>query len=171
MTRATPSRPVAVAVAALGLGVTAGMRSQIPLALLAAKSNGAAGASLPPPLHVLRLRRVAIGLAMSAVGEAVGDKLPIAPSRLRPGPLVGRLSFGAAAGAVLARGAGNAAGLGGTMAALGALAGSMAGYTARVQAHKATGLPDPLLAVLEDVVAVTIGLLSLSRWPADQVKR
>ncbi len=170
MTSATPPRPVAVAAAALGLGVTAGMSSQIPLALLAAKSNRAAG-SLPPPLYLLRPKGVAIGLAMSAVGEAVGDKLPIAPSRLRPGPLIGRLSFGAAAGAVLALGAGNAAGLGGTMAALGALAGSMAGYTARVQAHKATGLPDPLLAVLEDVVAVTIGLLSLSRWPADQVKR
>ncbi len=145
--------------------------SQIPLALLAAKSNRAAVGSLASPLHLLRPWGVAIGLGLSAVGEVIGDKLPIAPSRLRPAPFVGRLSFGAAAGAVLARGAGSAAALGGTMGALGAFAGTLAGYTARVQGHKASGLPDPLLAVLEDVVAAAIGLLSLSRWPADQVKR
>lgn len=172
MTSATLSRPVALAVAAFGLGVTAGMRTQMPLALISAKSNHAENARLlPTTLRLFSRRSVAIGLGLSAAGEVVVDKLPVAPSRLRWGPLVGRLGFGAAAGAVLARGSGSTAWLGGTVGATGALAGTLAGYTFRVQGHRVTHLPDPVLAALEDVVAVSIGLLSLSRWPLFEEKR
>lgn len=166
MATVVPPRPVTIAAAAFGLGVTAGMRSQIPLALLAFRVHRAAvNNSLAPPLHLLRRRGVVIGLGLSAVGEVVGDKLPVVPSRLRPGPLAGRLGFGGVAGGVLARGAGDSAWLGGALGALGALSGSLAGYTARAQAHRVTGLPDSLFAVLEDGIALTVGLLALSRWP------
>ncbi len=158
-------RPVAIAVAAFGLGVTAGMRSQLPLALLAVKAERTQMAgSLPPPLHLLHHRGVVIGLGLSAVGEMVVDKSPMVPSRLGPGPLLGRLGFGAVAGGVLARGAGNRVWIGGMLGAIGALSGSLAGYTARVEGHKATGLSDMSLAVLEDLAAVAIGLLCLDHW-------
>ncbi len=165
-TAPVPPKPVAIAAAAFGLGVTAGMRSQIPLALLAFKVNRAGGlGSRPSPLRLLQRRGVGIGLGLSAVGEVAVDKLPFVPSRLRPGPLAGRLGFGGAAGGLLAHGAGNEAWVGASLGALGALAGSLAGYTARVEGRRITNLPDPVLALIEDVVAVALGRLSVRGWP------
>ncbi len=166
MATVVPPGPVAIAAAAFGLGVTAGMRSQVPFALLAFKVERAAvDKSLAPPLHLFRRRGVVIGLGLSALGEMVGDKLPMVPSRIRSAPLLGRLGFGGVAGGVLSRGAGKSARLGGVLGALGALSGSLAGYTVRTQAPRVTGLPDSLFAVLEDGIALTVGLLALSRWP------
>lgn len=168
MTRTTFKQTAAVFGAALGLGVTAGMRSQIPFALLALKVNRGGGRRrLSPVLNLLRRRGVPIGLGLSAVGEAVGDKLPFAPSRLSPGPLVGRIGFGAAAGAAVAHGVGGPTWIGSAAGASGAVAGALLGYTGRVQIGQASGLPDPALGVVEDAIAVGIGLLAIRNWPGE----
>jgi uncharacterized membrane protein len=133
------------------VGVVAGMRSQVPLALLSRN------AAIYGP-DFLGKRWVAVNLYLSAAGEMIVDKLPFVPSRLNPGPIAGRLMFGAASAAVLSRRAGTPIVAGVATGAVGALAGSYAGYHARAWLGKTTGMPDPIWAVVEDGAAVLIGM-------------
>lgn len=154
--------PLKVAAGAAGLGFVAGLRSQLPFALLAAAANqGRFAAGAAGPLALLRSRNTVIGLGLSAAGEMVGDKLPMTPSRLDPLPLAGRIGIGGAAGAAVAREAGRAVGLGAGLGAAAAALGAFGGYRLRAAAAEATGLPDPLVAVVEDALAIGIGLASL----------
>ena len=141
---------------ATALGVVAGMRSQLPLALLclAARQRNQDHPNLP---RVLASPKVTAFLLASAAGELVVDKLPFTPSRLMPGSLVVRAGVGSLAGALLARQSGRQPVIGAALGAAGALAGSYAGHDVRAGLAAATGAPDPLLAVLEDVTAVAIG--------------
>jgi uncharacterized membrane protein len=142
------------------LGVVAGLRSQLPNAVLAARG-------LEPTSGPLQLLGSGAGRRASylaAVGEIVADKVPATPSRMEPGPLVGRVISGALAGAVL----GSARGVAGARlllpavaGAIGAYAGSWAGYTARRAAVERTGLPDPVVAAGEDLLAVGLALVAL----------
>ena len=135
------------------LGFAAGLRSQIPLALLARNAD-----TMGPTF--MGKTPVRIGLYLSAAGEAVVDKLPIVPSRLEPGSLTGRLMLGSLSGALLARRLGFPAVGGVLVGAAGALAGSFAGYHTRTWLTEQTGLPGPVWAVLEDGAAVTLGVLA-----------
>lgn len=132
------------------LGATAGMRSQIPLALLA-RNAGTYGPDL------LRKRWVATNLYLSAAGEIMADKLPFVPSRLNPGPIAGRVMFGSASGAILARRLGAPVAAGIVAGAAGAVGGSFAGYHARTWLGAQTGLPDLLWAAVEDGTAILLG--------------
>ncbi len=147
---------------ALLLGTIAGMRSQLPFALLglAARRGGFARDS-EGALGALRDSRVQLGLGLSAVGEFVGDKLPKTPSRLEPLPLLGRLVIGAVAGIALYTEAGESALEGAAFGALGAALGSFGGYYARKGLVQSTETPDPLWAVLEDGIALGLGGLAL----------
>ena len=135
------------------LGFAAGLRSQIPLALLARNAD-----TMGPTF--MGKAPVRVVLYLSAAGEVVLDKLPIVPSRLEPGSLTGRLMLGSLSGALLARRQGFPA-VGGVIGgAAGALAGSFAGYHTRSWLPEKTGLPDPVWALLEDGAAVTLGVLA-----------
>jgi len=141
---------------AAALGVVAGMRSQLPLALLslAAGQHDSRQESLPKALYSPKVSAL---LLVNAAGEIVVDKLPFTPSRLIPGSLIVRASIGGLAGSLVAREAGIEPIRGAALGATGALIGSYAGYGARTGLVAASGLPDPLVAVLEDVVAVALG--------------
>ena len=138
------------------LGVVAGMRSQLPLALLAlaAHQRGSEEQKLP---EIMTSSKATALLLASAAGEIVVDKLPFTPSRLMPGSLVVRAGIGGIAGALLSRGTTLNPKRGAAIGAVGALVGSFAGYEVRAGLVARTGLPDPLIAVLEDVLAVAIG--------------
>jgi uncharacterized membrane protein len=98
--------------------------------------------------------------SLFALAELIADKLPFIPRRTQPGPLGTRIIFGAMCAAALCISAGASAVAGAVLGALGALAGSFAGYGYR---HSLAGkVPDFLLALLEDVVAVGGGLLLVS---------
>ena len=156
---AHPARPFGLAVRAAGLGAVAGLRSQLPLALLAFAANrGTFASAAGPPLSRLRSRRGQAICGLSAAGELVADKLPRTPSRLAPGPLAGRVAFGALAGAAVAREANRATGLGAVLGGAGAALGAFAGYQLRSAAGRATGIPDPAWGAVEDAVALTLGL-------------
>jgi uncharacterized membrane protein len=85
---------------------------------------------------------------LACAGEFVVDKLPAAPDRIALPLLAGRVAAGAFSGGAVAGPAGIAAG------AAGAFAGSYATWQARRRAVEATGLPDPLVAVAEDLLAL-----------------
>ncbi|MFC4068591.1 hypothetical protein [Actinoplanes subglobosus] len=124
------------------LGASAGARSMTPLARLALRRRG--------------WIRVAAGAA--ALGEMAFDKSRRAPSRLKPGPLAGRVVLGAVAGATFARRRG--AGIAGPAIAAGlaAAGASYAGarWRAYAEAHD-FAVPG---AVAEDAAAVALAWVS-----------
>lgn len=137
------------------MGVVAGLRSQMPLGVLArAVDQG----EVTPPTGVLGIllrspqgRRV---LKLSALGEAIIDKTPLPPNRLRPKPFIGRLGFGALAAATLAQTQGTPALQAALRGAVGAGIGSICGSLFRTGAGRLTGFPDLVVALVEDTIAV-----------------
>lgn len=145
---------------AAGLGAVAGLRTQLPLALLAlAARQGTFAAAAGPPLSLLRSAAAPSGLSLLTLTELIIDKLPIAPSRLQPGPLLGRLVVGGAAGAAITAEADCSPLAGALLGAVGAGLGAEIAYHARVTLDRLTGLPDPVWGTVEDGLALALGLL------------
>ncbi|MQA29608.1 MAG: DUF4126 family protein [Luteitalea sp.] len=99
-----------------------------------------------------------------ALGELVADKLPSTPKRTQPPGLIGRISLGALSGAVVAVSASQSVALGAVVGAAGGIAGAFAGYQARTRLVRALKVPDPVIACVEDAVAIGAGLLLVSRF-------
>jgi uncharacterized membrane protein len=144
------------------LGIIAGLRSMTPLAAVAW------GARLGwlhldgTPLAFLGSAAAAYLLTALMLAELVADKLPRTPSRTRPGPFVGRIVTGGLAGAALLGGTGGLLALGALLGALGAVAGTLGGYKARTGLVRMLGVPDYVVALAEDAVAVGGACLILS---------
>jgi uncharacterized membrane protein len=93
-------------------------------------------------------------LTAAAASEVVGDKTPVVPARTSPQSIGARVVSGALCGGALAGTPGVAVG------ALAALAATFGAYHARAALTGLTGLPDPLLGVAEDVMAVLAAVLA-----------
>jgi uncharacterized membrane protein len=99
-----------------------------------------------------------------AFTELVADKLPSTPARTAPPGLIARLSMGVLSGATVASAGAGSLAIGGLLGAAGSLAAAFAGMEVRKRLVKSLGVPDFVIAVLEDVVAIGGGLLLLSRF-------
>jgi len=102
-------------------------------------------------------------LTVLALGELVADKLPFTPNRTAPGPLMARILTGALSGTVLGVAGGASVGAGVALGAAGAVAGAFGGYQVRHRLVKDAGVPDFVVALLEDLVAVGGALLIVTR--------
>jgi uncharacterized membrane protein len=71
--------------------------------------------------------------------------------------------MGGLCGATIAVGGGESMALGIVLGVIGAIVGTYGGYQARTRSVKALGVPDVVIAVIEDIVAIGGGLLVLSR--------
>ena len=100
--------------------------------------------------------------SLFALAELIADKLPFIPPRTQPGPLGVRVLFGAVCGAALCVSGGAAPVWGVILGALGAVAGTFAGYYYRRRLSRGAAVPDLLVALLEDLVAVGGGFLLVS---------
>jgi uncharacterized membrane protein len=89
-----------------------------------------------------------------ALLELISDKLPKTPSRTAPPGLIARILLGGFAGACLATGRGEGVILGILIAVVGALVGAFAGYQLRTRSVKALRVPDFVIALVEDLVAI-----------------
>jgi uncharacterized membrane protein len=98
-----------------------------------------------------------------AVGELIGDKLPKTPSRKSPAPFAGRIVIGAAVGAALATAKDQSLVAGALCGGVGAVAGTLGGYEVRTRLVTALGVPDFVIAVLEDAVAVSAAFFLVSK--------
>src|ERR1700690_1542003 len=98
------------------------------------------------------------GFSVLALGELVADKLPFIPNRTSPGPLFGRMVLGALSGAAICIAADQSTVAGAILGAAGGVIGAFAGYRARTGLVKKSGLPDWVIALAEDLVAVGGGL-------------
>jgi uncharacterized membrane protein len=96
--------------------------------------------------------------------ELVTDQLPATPARTKPAGLVPRIITGGISGAAVAASAGQGFALGAVLGALGGIAGAFAGYEARTRSVKALNVPDFVIALLEDAVAIGGGLLIVTRF-------
>lgn len=144
------------------LGIIAGMRSQMPLALLArAAPLGRVNVGRGRPWSLLLSPKVGVATGVSAIGEMVGDKLPQTPSRLTPGPLGGRLVIGAVVGAAISPGSRGSRLGGALLGVAGAAVGAYGGSHARAALGRSTGIPDPVWGLIEDGAALGIGSLAL----------
>ena len=93
-------------------------------------------------------------LAALALAELVADKLPQTPSRRTPGPFVARIVLGAISGAALCVAARQSSVIGAVLGGLGAVAGTLGGYQARTRSVAALKVPDFVIALIEDAIAV-----------------
>lgn len=102
-------------------------------------------------------------LTAAAIVELVVDKLPKTPSRKAPPGLIARLLLGGLSGGALCVAANQSAVLGAVLGAVGGVAGAFAGYEARTRLVRALKVPDLVIALLEDVVAIGGAFFIVSR--------
>jgi uncharacterized membrane protein len=99
-----------------------------------------------------------------ALGELVGDKLPSTPNRTGSPGLIARVVLGGLSGACVASAGAQSVALGAVLGAAGGIAGAFAGYEVRVRLVRALKVPDFVIAVVEDAIAIGGGLLIVSRF-------
>lgn len=145
------------------LGIVSGMRSMAGPALFSEYVSRDPSETLRElSLGWLGTPRAAQVTKVLAAGEIVGDKLPLTPSRLDPGPLFGRIVSGGLSGGAICAAEGVPLERGAAIGALAAVAGATLFYHLRRQTVQATGLPDPIIAIGEDALVYGGGWYALT---------
>jgi uncharacterized membrane protein len=99
-----------------------------------------------------------------ALAELVADQLPSTPSRTKPLGLIARIVLGGLSGACVALAGAQSIVIGVLLGAVGGVAGAFAGYEVRMRLVRTLKVPDFVIAVLEDAVAIGGGLFIVSRF-------
>jgi uncharacterized membrane protein len=95
-----------------------------------------------------------LAIAALAVGELLADKLPVAPPRTIPPALLFRALSGGYCGRAAADGSAGERLYGTLAGVLGAIAASYGGLVVRAAVVRLSRLPDPLVALAEDALAI-----------------
>ena len=144
---------------ASALGVVSGLRAMLAPALLSYAGSQKSSGNLKN--NFLASPKVSIILGMFAAGELIGDKLPFTPNRTEPQGLGGRIVSGAIVGGTLCAANKKSAWTGAAAGALAAIAAAYAGQHIRQALAEKSGVPSAALGVVEDVIAISIGLKAL----------
>ena len=148
---------------AFSIGMIAGLRSlTAPAAVAWAAHRGWLNLHSTSLSFMGSTAAVAI-FTILAVVELVVDQLPSTPARTKPPGLIARIVLGGLSGAALALAGGSSAAVGCVLGAIGGVLGAFAGYQARTRLVRALKVPDLVIAVLEDLVAVAGALLIVTR--------
>ena len=99
-----------------------------------------------------------------AIVELITDQLPSTPARTKPGGLIPRIVLGALCGATVTSAGSQSLALGAALGALGGIAGAFGGYQVRTRLVKALSVPDFVIAVLEDALAISSAIFLLWRF-------
>ena len=145
------------------IGLLAGLRSLTPPAVTAWAVH-LGWLKLQRPLALIGTLPAVIVLTLLALAELIADKLPQTPSRTAPIGLIARLVTGGLTGACVAAGGAGSALLGAVLGSVGGITGAFAGYQARTRLVKALRLPDVVIALLEDLIAIGGSLWVVSRF-------
>ena len=147
-----------------GIGVVAGLRSLTAPAVVAwAAHLGWINLHGSPLAFMSSAWAVGI-FTLLALVELVTDQLPTTPARTSAVPLAARIIMGALSGACLAVAGGAPLWLGIVIGVAGGIAGAFGGYYARVGLVRSLHAPDFAIAVPEDLVAIGLALLLVSRF-------
>jgi len=156
--------PSYVLVLAFGIGIIAGLRSLTAPSVLAWAARlgwlNLHGTSLS---FMGSTAAVAI-FTILAVVELVSDQLPSTPARTKPPGLIARILLGGLSGVAITLAGGQSAALGACLGAVGGVVGAFAGYQVRTGLVRALKVPDIVIAVLEDLVAITGALFCVTRF-------
>jgi uncharacterized membrane protein len=149
---------------AFGIGVVGGLRSLTAPAVVAWAAH----------MGLLKLSHSSLGFmgsvwavaifTLAALGEFVADKLPGASARTKAMPLIFRILIGLLTGACFGIAGGVSPGLAAIAGAIGAIAGAFGGYHARVGLVRALHSRDFTIAIPEDLIAIGLGLLLVTRF-------
>lgn len=143
---------------AFGIGVVAGMRAMIAPALLSRKLVRTFPTKQPTkPIHYLALPATSLALNGLMGLEIIGDKLPNTPNRIAAPQFGGRIASGATCGAFLSQAEGGAVPVGAVAGGAGTVVGTLAFFHLRRWLTHDLGLPDPLVALAEDALAISLG--------------
>lgn len=155
--------PTVVLLLAFAIGVVTGLRS---LTAPAAVSWAAHFKWLHlhgSLLAFLAYTPAAILFTLGALFELVVDKLPSTPSRTAPPGLIARFLLGALSGAAVSTSGGQSLALGAILGAAAGIAGAFAGYQVRTRLVKALHVPDIVIALAEDALAICAAFFIVSR--------
>lgn len=142
----------------IGLAAVAGIRTMTAPALLSHYLKSQPSKKLQRTnLRFMQTRQTATIFKLLAVGELIGDKLPMTPNRTEPGGLVGRGMSGALVGATLARKHRGNYLAGAGIGLISALASTYISFHLRKKLTEETPVPGLLWGGLEDVLAVQGG--------------
>jgi uncharacterized membrane protein len=144
------------------IGVVAGLRSMMPLALLAWEKGNQPG-NTGTLSHLLDIPVVKVSTGLASLGEVIADKTPLMPSRLSEGSFMARLVSGALAGMFITSQAHCSPGLGAALGAAGAGLGSIAGSSYRTVLPATTHVSDFIWAVIEDITAFSLGSFAVQQ--------
>lgn len=145
------------------IGCVAGLRSMMAPAILCAAAylrwihlDGTPLAFLTHPVTLSIF-------TLLAICELVADKLPKTPSRTAPVGLIARAITGGLCGAALAASGGKNLVAGALIGLVGGIIGAFAGYHIRRGLVAQMNVPDFVIAVVEDLLAISGGLFVASR--------
>jgi uncharacterized membrane protein len=145
------------------IGVVAGLRSLTAPAVVAWAAHRRWLELRYSPLAFLGSPAAWIIFAALALAELVVDKLPATPSRTQPTGLIARFITGGLSGAAVSVAGAHSLALGAILGAIGGIVGAFAGYQVRSRLVSALKVPDFVIAVLEDALAIGASLFIVSR--------
>jgi uncharacterized membrane protein len=148
---------------AFGIGFIAGLRSFTAPAVVAWGARRGWIHLQGTALSFMGSRLAAAIFTILAVVELVADQLPSTPARTKPPGLIARILLGGLAGAAVALAGGQSAAVGACLGAAGGVVGAFAGYEVRTRLVRALKVPDLVIAVLEDLIAIAGALFVVTR--------
>jgi uncharacterized membrane protein len=148
---------------AFGIGVTAGLRSLTPPAVVAwAAYLGWLSLNNTPLAFMGSIIAVIIFSAL-ALFELFADLQPSTPKRTAPVPLIARILMGGLCGSCICAAAHQSLIVGAILGAIGGIIGAFAGYQIRRKLVTALNIKDLFIALLEDLVTIGLACFFLSR--------
>ena len=156
--------PITVLLLAFAIGVIAGLRALTAPAVVAWAAHRNWLPLHSTPLSFLGASLAVLVFTLFAVVELITDQLPSTPARTKSVGLVARLITGGLSGAAVAASGGQGLALGAVLGGLGGIVGAFAGYEVRTRSVKALRVPDFVVAILEDAVAIGGGLWIVTRF-------
>lgn len=148
----------------LGIGVIAGLRSMTAPAAVVWAAHLKWFDLQGTRLAFLGSSATVAIVTLLAIGELIADKLPATPNRTSAVPLIGRIVTGGLCGAAICAAGGGTLALGAVTGAVGGVIGAFGGYSVRHWLVQSAKLPDRVVAVAEDLIAIGGGLLLVGRF-------
>ncbi|MFZ0734513.1 MAG: DUF4126 family protein [Candidatus Sulfotelmatobacter sp.] len=148
---------------AFGIGLVAGMRSFTAPAIVAWSAHLHWISLQVSPVAFMASKWTVIVFSVLAVIELVMDQLPSTPPRTSAVGLSARIVTGALAGACIAVASFSTLWAGALCGAIGAMVGAFGGYNVRVGLVRILRVPDFVIAIPEDLLAIGLGLFFGSR--------
>jgi len=156
--------PAFVLLLAFLIGVVCGLRALTAPAVVACSARLGWINLSRTPLHFMGTSDSAVIFTVLAILELGADQLPSAPSRLKPPGLIARIALGALSGAALVVSGSRSIAVGAILGAAGGICGAFGGFEVRTRLVKSLKVPDFVIAILEDAVAIAGGFFLVSRF-------